>query len=567
MVYSNWLVAPQCSEQIASICNEYHITRPLAMVLANRNIPITDLESFLNPKLADLSDPYHFPNMKFAVERIWNAIRRQERILIFGDYDTDGVTSTALLSWVLKGNGALVDSFLPHRFDDGFGLNVETVEKVVDGHKLIVTVDIGITSVDAVAAAKSKCVDVIITDHHEPGNELPEAYAIINPKVHLDMKKLHILAGVGVCFKLCHAFIKFGREHNFGNCVLDLKEGLDLVALGTVADIVPLVGENRCMVKYGMNILTAQRRPGVRALVDVAGIKDDLGVKDISFRLAPRLNAAGRLGSAIDALNLLQTENIMDAYPMAKALEAYNRKRKRFEEKIFTTARMRIHKMNLKERYSLVIAEKNWHPGVIGIVASRLAQEFHRPTVILSVADDGEILGCGRSVAGINLISILNSCEKYLKRFGGHPMATGLKLLEEHLPSFIEAFEFAVRKSCCDISKFVPALEIDGDVYISELDEKFFSELELIEPFGYGNSPPVFRFSKVNVEQVSLVGKQHTRGKISDESGCQLPFIAFGRSLKDLPESPWNIAAIPQFNCYNGRNIPQLQILDINNDY
>ena len=563
MTPSTWSIADSSSETIDEIGKAYSTCRPIAMMLANRNLRMDEIETFLRPRLKDLSDPYDMPGMKLAVERLWKAIHRQEHILIFGDYDTDGVTSTALLSWVLKRSGAVVSSYLPHRLDDGYGLTVDTIEKAVSNHKLIVTVDCGITSADAVETAKNKSVDVIVTDHHQPSEEIPDALAVINPKLHHNMTKLHVLAGVGVCFKLCHAFIKYGREQNFGNCTLDLKEGLDLVALGTVADIVPLVGENRCLVKYGMNILTAQRRPGVRALVDISGIKDNLVVKDISFRLAPRINAAGRLGNAVDALNLLETENIMDAYPMASTLENYNRKRKLFEDKIFRTARDRIGKINFDDQYSLVIAGKDWHPGVIGIVASRLAQEFHRPTLILSVDDDGEVLGSGRSVTGINLVTILNSCSKYLKRFGGHPMATGLILLEQDLSAFMEAFESAVRDSCRDISNFIPSLEIDGNVHLDELNARFFSELKSMEPFGYGNPHPIFRLERVYSDHVAIAGKQHTRGTISDSKGNQIPFIAFGRKPRDLPQNPWDVAAIPQLNNHNGGSYPQLQILDV----
>ena len=563
MVLRTWSTTKLDIETIANISSAYQISRPIAMILANRNLSLAEIESFLRPKLKDLSDPYKIPEMTLAIERLWMAIQRRERILIFGDYDTDGVTSTALLSWVLKSNGALVDCYLPHRLADGYGLTVETVKKAVNDHTLIVTVDCGITSVDAVEVANTNSVDVIVTDHHQPGNDIPAALAVINPKLHNEMEKLHVLAGVGVCFKLCHGFMKFGREHNLGNGSVDLKEGLDLVALGTVADIVPLKGENRCLVKYGMNILTSQRRPGVRALVDISGIKDNLKVKDISFRLAPRLNAAGRVGNAIEALNLLETKNIVDAYPIATTLETYNRKRKRFEEKIFSTALSRIKNMDLSDKFALVIADKDWHPGVIGIVASRLVQEFNRPTIVLTIKDGGETLGSGRSIAGVNLVTILNSCEKYLKQFGGHPMATGLILLEENLPSFEEAFELAVKESCCNVADLIPILEIDGDARINELDERFFAELETIQPFGFGNPAPVFRFADVNSDRVSLVGKLHTRGVISDRNGYQIPFIAFGKKPQELPSNPWDVAATPQLNYYNGECNPQLEILDI----
>ena len=563
MIAQTWSIANSSIETISTISNDYSLCRSIAMILANKKLPLVEIETFLRPRLKDLSDPYEIPSMKPGVERLWAAIRRQERILIFGDYDTDGVTSTALLSWVLRSHGAMVDCYLPHRLEDGYGLTVEAVEKAVDDHKLVITVDCGITSVDAIQAANTKCIDVIITDHHEPGNEIPAAFAVINPKLHDEMDKLHVLAGVGVCFKVCHAFIKFGREHSFIGNTFDLKEGLDLVALGTVADIVPLVGENRCLVKYGMNILAAQRRPGVRALVDISGVKDDVKVKDISFRLAPRLNAAGRVGNAVEALNLLETRNIVDAYPIAKILETYNRKRKQFEGKILNTEITRIRDMNFDKKFTLVIIGKDWHPGVIGIVASRLVQEFNRPTVVLTIRDNGEVLGSGRSIAGVNLVTILTSCEKYLKRFGGHPMATGLILLKENLASFENAFELAVKHSCMNVSGFSPILKIDGDAYINELDERFFTELETIQPFGYGNPAPIFRFADVSSDRMSLVGKQHTQGVLLDRNGNRIRFIAFGKKPQELPNNPWHVAATPQLNCYNGNSYPQLEILDV----
>ena len=487
----------------------------------------------------------------------------KEKILVFGDYDTDGITSTALITWVLKRNGAFVETYLPHRLDDGYGLTEDTIKKSLNGHKVIVTVDCGINSVSAVKIAKNKGVDVIVTDHHQPGNEVPDAYVVINPKLNKEMEKLNILAGVGVCFKLCHGFIKYGREHGVGGNSVDLKEGLDLVTLGTVADIVPLVGENRCLVKNGMKVLKAQRRPGVRALIDTAGVRDPIEVRDISFKIAPRLNAAGRMGHAKDALDLLQTENIVDAYPMAGVLDKHNRKRKLFEDRIFETAKKQIDEMDLQKRCAIVISGREWHPGVIGIVASKLAQKYYRPTIVLSISEQGEILGSGRSIEGLNLVRLLNSCGQYLLRFGGHPMATGLSLHEKDLKSFEKAFELETKQACRDRENLIPLLKVDGDIGIEDLDERFFTELETIHPFGHSNPAPVFRFLNVSSDRLSRAGKGNTRGILFDENGNKMPFIAFGISMNEFPKHPWNVAATPALNVYNGDCHPQIQILDV----
>lgn len=415
MAGQHWKIADTKPDKVSKIVHEYGVTRPVAMILANRDFELVNIGSFLKPRLSELSDPFEIPGITAAVKRIWQSIKDQEPILIFGDYDTDGITATALIDWVLKTNGASVDCFVPNRMDDGYGLTIESLEKAVSTHKLVVTVDCGITSCEAVEAAGKMGIDVIITDHHQPGEKLPLATSIINPKLHPKIKRLHVLAGVGVCFKLCHGFIKYGRLHNLGAVDFDLKYGLDLVALGTVADIVPLTGENRCLVRHGMKILKAQQRPGVRALCDICGIQETLTTSDITFRLAPRLNAAGRLGNAYDSLKLLQTTQITDAYSLATTLDSYNRERQSFEEQIYTVAQSEISKMDLDKQFTIVLANRNWHPGVIGIVASKLCQKYCRPTIILSISEDRQMLGSGRSIPGIDLVKALSHCAQFLE--------------------------------------------------------------------------------------------------------------------------------------------------------
>ncbi len=558
-----WFVPQPDTKKIAEITNEFGVSRPIAMALANKDLSIANIGSFLRPQLRDLADPYSIKAIKVAVDRLWQAIVNREKILIFGDYDTDGITSTALLAWVLEMNGALIDCFLPHRLEDGYGLTVGTITKSLNEHKVLVTVDCGITSCEATKAAGEMGIDVIITDHHEPGETIPEAFAVINPKLHEESRSLHNLAGVGVCFKLCHAFIKYGRENDLGGNSIDLKDGLDLVALGTIADVVPLTGENRCLVKHGMGILRSQRRPGVRALCDVSGVKETLISSDISFRLAPRINAAGRLGDANQALKLLQTGQIIDAYPIAKILNGYNRKRRSQELKMFQVAQQRIRQMDLSEKTVIIIAEKNWHQGIIGIVAAKIMHEFHRPTLVLSILENGEIVGSGRSVPGIDLVDALNQCHHLLLRYGGHAMAAGLSLHKDNLNQFITLFENVISKFCKKGVDFTPVLAIDGDVFFGEMDSQFSSELEQLQPFGHCNAPPIFRYSNIHSDQLIPAGDKHTRGIIYDEHHDQMPFIAFGRRPENFPNSPWNIAGMPQHNYYNGSRNLQLQILDV----
>lgn len=563
MIAKRWVIATTDPTHVTQIENEYRVTRPLAMALASRGVSLSAIGAFLQPKLQDLSDPFLLPGTKAAAERLWSAIQNHERILIFGDYDTDGVTSTALLAWILKESGALVDCFLPHRTEDGYGLSVQTVERTVTDHKVIVTVDCGITSYEATETANQLGIDVIITDHHKPGNRLPPALAVINPKLHDGVEWLHVLAGVGVCFKLCHAFLKYGLQHRLCASAIDLKEGLDLVALGTVADIVPLVGENRCLVTHGMRVLEQQQRPGIRALCDIAGVGDQVNSGDIPFKLAPRLNAAGRLGSAIDALRLLQASEIVDAYSLARTLDRYNRQRQSCENGVFLVAKEAIQQLNLNETRAIIVADRDWHRGVIGIVASRLTQQYHRPVVILSIGDDGAVAGSGRSVRGIDLVAMLSACAEFLDSYGGHPMAAGLTLTTSTLTQFKTAFESAVVRACAAGADLTPVLELDGTVSLSSLDTQFFSELNMLQPFGHGNPAPVFHITNLRAENLAVVGKHHTRGRVHDDSGAQLPFIAFGRTPTTFPDGRWEIAARPQINCYHGQECAQLEIIDV----
>ncbi len=559
----NWHIKRPDPDALGRIRSAFGLSRPIAAVLCNRGIAAEEVMSFFQPKLRDLTDPLEIPGMPQAVARIWDAIHREEKILIHGDFDADGITATALMAWVLSENGARVDCYLPHRIDDGYGLSPESLAKCLDGHRLVLTVDCGITSVEGAALARERGIDLIITDHHQPGEEMPEAHTIINPKLMPDRQDLNVLAGVGVCFKVCHGFLKYGREQEFGGHTPDLRDGMDLVALGTVADIVPLHGENRCLVRYGMQVLSSQRRPGIHALCGIAGIRDQLRTEDIAFRLAPRLNAAGRMGDANEALKLLQCESIIEAHDLARNLDRYNRQRQDHEEETYQAAREQINEVEAQQCHSLVVRGDDWHRGVIGIVASRLAQEFNRPAIVLALDDAGELHGSGRSVPGVNLVEMLESCREHLIRFGGHPMAVGLAMATDCYDAFTEQLETAICQLHDGTPSARPALELESDAHLADLSDSFFSEIEMLAPFGHENPAPVFMFPHLRTVRVAAAGANSSRGSLGDHNGNRINFIYFGQRPNQLPPGPWDVAAIPEMNFYNGTATPQLNIQDI----
>lgn len=560
-----WTCASDGKEKITGeLIREKSHPRAIAMYLAARGIEARNVDFYFNASFADLSDPFRFPGIETAVKRLWKAIVNREHILIHGDYDTDGITATALLSWILERNGAIVTNFLPHRFDDGYGFTPDSLAKALEAAGgncgVLVTVDCGINSCEAVEDAAKRGIDVIITDHHEPGETLPAALANINPKIHKDLADLHNLSGVGVAFKLAHAFLKYGRDNNFGGYTTELKEVLDYVALGTVADIVPLLGENRILVKHGMEMLRRQLRPGVRALIEVAKISGtSIKPSDITFKMAPRINAAGRLGNAISALDLMTASNIVDAYKYADMLEQFNQKRQTKEQEIFNEAKHYVESSpDFSSSYSIIAAGENWHQGVIGIVASRFARDYNRPAIVLTIQGD-EAHGSGRSIGGLNLIKVLSKCSHLLTRYGGHPMAVGLGLRKESIPEFQRVFEETVRG---EITKedLVDSVSYDGLVSLSDLGDDFFAFYDRLGPFGHGNPQPCFRINGVEIARTFPIKAGHTKGILRDRNGDCSDFIAFNMILDS--HTVWDVVAVPQINEYYGERRRQLQIVD-----
>lgn len=563
MHIEHWEQAVWNPDLVSKIARVHGLTRPTALLLANRPVPHEKLEPFFHPKLQELSDPYRIPGIREAAKRIWRAIRDGERILVYGDYDTDGMTSAVLLSQVLRENGGMPDIFLPDRLEDGYGLHPDVVRRAAeDGYQLLITVDCGISGTEGAAQAREVGLDLIITDHHQPPRELPDALACINPKLFEELKDLYELAGVGVCFKLCHGFIKYGREQGLGGFACDLRDMLDLVALGTVADIVPLLGENRSLVKFGLEVLSRQQRPGIRALCEKARVESPIRSQDVAFRLAPRLNAAGRLGHAEDALALLRADSIVDSYALATTLDGYNRERQQAELNVFRAAQKNLASQDMGDRFSLVVAGRNWHPGVIGIVASRLVRQYHRPSIVLSIDDNGIMNGSGRSLPGVDLVHALDACTSFLESHGGHPMAVGLSLKQDQLEAFCLCLEKVIREQ--QYGTLPPRkLTCDGAVELEELNEKFFSELQLLQPFGHSYPAPLFRFPCVRSSRVRICGKKNSRGMLQDATGTKIPFILFGLAPEELPAGDWDVAGTPELYCRGSSSYPQIQVVDV----
>ncbi len=563
-----WEIAQNNESRLNSLMEEANVTRPIALVLDNRGIAADKVYEFLNPSLDGIGNPFLLPGTRKASERLWKAIHDGQKIIIHGDYDTDGITASALLAWVLRRNGAKVECYLPHRIDDGYGLTPESITKAnATPQDLLITVDCGITSYEAVNMAKEMGLDLIITDHHTPGTEPLDVVAVVDPKLPGAPAEIQELAGVGVAFKVCQAFIKYGREMNFGGEDTDLSLGLDLVALGTVADIVPLLHENRILVKHGLAILAQQRRPGMHALCEIAGVNDELSTPDITYRLAPRINATGRMGDPTDSLRLLESSSMVTAAELARVLDQQNKERQSIEESVVRDAEEQIaRRCDLKTIRSLVVWSDNWHQGVVGIVASRLTRRYHRPSVVLTRDPSGQFTGSARSIRRLNLVDLLGECSESLIRFGGHAMAAGLSLTEDKLEEFCSQFDDAVKR-VLGIDSMKPQLNVCGEVTFNELDRIFFDELQMLEPFGHGNPEPVFISRGVYPDMIRPAGANHSRGSVYDLSGAHIQFIAFARLPNEFPPPPWDVVYTPHINHFNGSSCFQIRILDLRNSF
>ncbi|NQT89139.1 single-stranded-DNA-specific exonuclease RecJ [bacterium] len=545
----------------------------LAQLLLNRNISTqAAVRCFLEPDLKGLHDPGLLPDIDKAVARIRKAQGEKERVLIYGDYDADGVTSTSLLLQLLRVLGIDVHYYIPHRIDEGYGLNIEAVETAADeGVRLIVTCDCGTNSVAEVERARELGIDVIITDHHEPGHAIAPALAVVNAKLTGSLYPFRELAGVGVAFKLAWAL---AQSYSPGTRVTDefrsfLLEAMGLVAIGTVADVVPLIDENRIFAVYGLHALRRTRSPGLGALVRQVGAVDrPLQPSDVSFKIGPRLNAAGRLAEADLCVQLLTSDSPPDAADIAQTLDAKNRQRQKIQATILASARAKLENVDdWAERRSIVLADAEWHPGVVGIVASKIAEQYSRPAVLLSI-EDGFARGSARSVHAFNLFEAVDACSELLEHYGGHAAAAGMTLSVDNLDAFTERFEQRAREKLGDWEP-CGIIQADAEVELPSIDRSLVLDLERLSPFGQGNPQAVFISRGVAVAgRPKLLGTSGKHVAFYIRQG-DTSYRAVGFNMGDLyePLSAGNVtcdvAYTPEINRFRGAETVELKLCDV----
>ncbi|GAW92699.1 single-stranded-DNA-specific exonuclease RecJ [Calderihabitans maritimus] len=535
-----------------------------AQILINRGVrTVEEAKEFLETPLERLSDPWQMKGVREAVSRILEAGSKGEKILIYGDYDADGICSTALLLDILRQGGIEADYYIPNRLEEGYGLNTEALSRAADkGYKLVITVDCGISSRQEVQHAHRLGLEVIITDHHEPPSDLPEAFALINP--HLE-ESLFPFAGVGVAFKLAQALaeeLKLSRVNG-----IFAGDQLDLVTLGTIADVVPLVGENRILVKNGLQELSRTKRVGLKALMEISHLRsEEIEPAQVAFILAPRINAVGRLGNAASAVELLTTESPHRAWELANLLNRRNQERQTVEVQILEHARRMVEReVDLENELAIVLASPLWHSGVIGIVASRLVEQYYRPVVL--VALEGEIgKGSARSIPGFHIYEALSRCSHYLESYGGHEQAAGLTIKKEKILEFRQHLNHIAREILPE-DKLKPLLHVEAEVLLPQVDCQLAREISLLSPFGAGNPEPLLACRGIKVVQCREVGKNGEHVKLKLRSGHQewdsIGFdMEWAKELASTSEQV-DLAFIPRLNTWNGRRSLQLQLKDV----
>ncbi len=529
----------------------------LGRLLAQRGVEPGQVEQFLKPRLAGLSCPFEIEEMDVAVDRILEAVDRDEQICIYGDYDVDGVSSIALLRWILKCYGLEPRSFIPRRSSEGYGLSDAGLGRCLEGEAfpdLMVTVDCGTVSHEAISALKERGIDTVVLDHHEMGSDgRPDCVALVNPKAVGDVRQY--LCAAGVVFKLAHALLKQRPVEG-----VDLKEVLDLVAVATISDIVPLIDENRLLVRHGLRSLAVSKRPGLRALMALTGTEGHLTSADVGFRIGPRLNAAGRMDVPEQALATLLTDCPNEARILADDLENFNRERQQLEQRIFAEAKDLL--AGYEELPIIVVGSRGWHAGVVGIVASRLMRMYHKPTFVISIDDDGVGKGSGRSVTGVSLVDAISCCRDYLIAGGGHHMAAGLSINEDQIDEFRSAFAKYVTEGCCS-DALKPRVHVDAEVELSELSLDFLSKYELLQPFGSLNPQPIFMAREVWLTEPPRRLKNNHLRLFLRQGFDERDAIFFGGGVHDLPDPPWDIAFTVDRNVFRGKVSLQISIQNV----
>lgn len=565
------------TEEQQQVCNtlsdELRISPLSAGLLVSRGLTTAEAaRSFIRPKLEKLHDPFLMKDMTEAEARLSEAIAGRQRILIYGDYDVDGTTAVSLVYTFLHSFYDNLDFYIPDRYTEGYGISFQGIDyAIAHDCQLIIALDCGIKAVDKVAYAAAHGIDFIICDHHKPGDELPAAVAVLDPHREDDHYPYSELSGCGVGFKLVQAYAK---QHKIP--MEQLRPLLALLAMSIASDIVPITGENRILCHFGLIEINRNPSLGLRTIMQLAGIQPGrLTVSDLVFKIGPRVNACGRIRSGADAVRLLITDDPAQAEELAQAVEDNNNERKDLDKSIFEEALQQLREDPEHEnRCSTVVFSPNWHKGVVGIVASRLTENYYRPTIVLTQGDDGIISGSARSVSDFDIYSAIDSCRDLLTNFGGHDFAAGLSMLPENLPAFRERFEQYVSEHILPHQK-EPVIEVDAEILLADITQQFFKILQCLEPYGPGNPRPIFVTRNViNNRYTKRVGKQgeHLRLNVTDRSvtdyGQPVFIDGIGFGFGDFAPMLQNGQAVDlcyrlEENCYNGRTSIQMMVEDI----
>ena len=548
---------------VNEICEKYNLNKVIGKIIVNRHVVNDeDVRIFITPTRDDFHNPFLFKGMDIAVDRIIKAINNKEKILIYGDYDVDGITSTTVLKKYLMDRGISVDTYIPNRLHEGYGLNKKAIDTIKERNiDLIITVDCGISAIEEVDYAVRLGMDIIVTDHHEVGEKLPNALAVIDAKRKDNTYPFRALAGVGVVFKLIQALsIKLEIKPE------EYLKYLDLVCVGTISDIVPLEGENRTIAKLGLMLIKVTRNLGLRELIKSSGYKE-IDSNTISFGVAPRINACGRMGHEEEALKLFLAEDLESATKITKELNEYNTLRQSTEKAIYEEAVQQIEKNHLDENNAIVLGGKGWHHGVIGIVSSKVTDKYYKPSILLSF-EDNIAKGSGRSVPGFDLYEGLAKCEDLLEKYGGHSMAVGLTLKKENLENFKERFEQIAKEK--NIKELVPIIYIDDELKLKDINMDLVKSISILEPFGEANKVPLFLIKNLKIDSIRALSEgRHLKLTLRDENfvinaiGFELGYLAEEYRIGDRID----VVGTLEINSFNGFSSIQINMKDIRKSY
>ena len=553
-----WQISEVNQEEINRLSDKFNLNKLLASILVNRKITDDEIDVYLKPTRNNFHNPFLMPDMEIAVERIIRAIDSNEKIIIFGDYDVDGITSITVLKSFLEERGISVGQYIPNRLEEGYGLNKPAIDQIVkDNYDLMITVDCGISGIEEIDYANSLGLETIVTDHHEVGDSLPKALAVVDAKRKDNQYPCRDLAGVGVVFKLIQALgIKLGLDEK------EYLKFLDIVCVGTISDIVPLVDENRVIAKLGLMLVEQTRNMGLKSLLISSGYKN-IDSNTISFGVAPRINACGRMGHADEALKLFLSKDIYEVNELTKRLNDYNKLRQDKEKAIYNDALKQIEEKKLDEKNAIIVGGENWHHGVIGIVSSKITELYFKPSILLCYEDD-LAKGSGRSIPGFDLHEALMKCQDTIDRFGGHAMAIGITIKRDMFDKFSEKFEKIAKEAKTE--EIIPVINIDAKINLNEISKETVRDLRQLEPFGEGNKTPIFVFKNLKIDSIrSLSEGKHIKMTLKDGNvivnaiGFNLGHLADEYKIGDKLD----VAGTLEINTFNGVENLQINIKDV----